>query len=142
MARNIDHESPIQIAIFDYLKIQYPKALIFSVPNELASKVGGGGKSPAERERRQIIIRNVQAKAKKMGMLPGMSDLCMLLEGQFYAFEVKAKGNKQQPNQEDAEYAVDTNGGYYFVVRSMDDVKEAMRGVTLATDIEHRGEIG
>ena len=133
--------NPIQIDIGTYLKIQYPRALIFSVPNELASKVGGGGKTPAERERRQIIIRNVQAKAKKMGMLPGMSDLCMLLEGQFYAFEVKAKGNKQQPNQEDAEQAVDANGGYYFVVRSTDDVKEAMKIRKLGRGIENKGTI-
>ena len=142
MARNVDREGPIQKAIFTYLKTQYPKALIFSVPNELASKVGGGGKQESEKARRQIMIRNIQAKAKLMGMLPGMADLCMLLEGSFYAFEVKAKGNKQQTNQQDAEYAVDTNGGYYFVVRSIDDVKEAMQVRNLATDIPHRGEIG
>lgn len=142
MARNVDREGPIQKAIFTYLKTQYPKALIFSVPNELASKVGRVGKTESERARRQIMIRNVQAKAKMMGMLPGMADLCMLLEGRFYAFEVKAKGNKQQPNQEDAEYAVDTNGGYYFVVRSIDDVKEAVLGIMPTVEIEHRGEIG
>lgn len=122
MTRNINHEGPIQRAIFDYLKLQYPHALVFSVPNELASKVGGGRAGKA----RQITIRNVQAAAKKMGMLPGMADLCMLLDGQFFAFEVKAGRNKQQPNQEAVEYLVDANGGYYYVVRSIDDVKEIM----------------
>ena len=128
MARNIDREGPIQTDICGYLKLQYPRALIFSVPNELASKVGGGGKSPAERQRRQNMIRNTQAKAKAMGMLPGMADLCMLLDGRFYAFEVKYGKNTQQPNQEAAERAVDANGGHYFVVRSIQDVQDAMGG--------------
>lgn len=127
MARNIDWESPIQTAICSYLKLQYPRALIFSVPNELASKVGGGVKTQAERARRQNMTRNTQAKAKAMGMLPGMADLCMLHDGQFYAFEVKHGKNKQQPNQVDAERSVDINGGRYFVVRSIDDVQDAMR---------------
>jgi hypothetical protein len=141
LARNIDHESPIQISIFDYLQCQYPRALIFSVPNELASKVGGGGKTPAERQRRQNMIRNVQAKAKKMGMLPGMGDIAMLHDWVFYVFEVKAKGNYQQPNQKAVQATTEANGGHYFVVRSIDDVRKAMKSVTLTTDIEHRGAI-
>jgi hypothetical protein len=122
MARNVDREHPIQCAIVDYLKIQYPKALVFSVPNELASKVGGGERSA----KRQTIIRNVQVKAKRSGMLPGMADVCMLLDGRFYAFEVKAPGNYQQDNQRDAQAAVEANGGVYAVVRSIDNVKAVL----------------
>ena len=88
------------------------------------------------------MIRNIQAKAKKMGLLPGMADLCMLLGGLFFAFEVKAKGNYQQPNQKDAQAVIEANGGYYFVVRSVDEAIAAVRSVQLVTDIEHRGVIG
>lgn len=138
MARNIDRESPIQRSGFQYLKAKYPRALIFSVPNELASKVGGG----VDGRKRQQMIRNIQANAKKMGMLPGMGDLCMLLNGRFFVFEFKAKGNYQQANQKAAEALVDANGGYYFVVRSIDDIQEALDRVLLVTDIPHRGKIG
>lgn len=122
MARHIDREGPIQKAVAQYLKIKYPASLVFSVPNELASKAGGGKTTKA----RQNIIRNVQAQAKKMGMLPGMADICMLYEGCFYAFEVKAKGNYQQDNQKAAQARVEANGGVYAVVRSIDDVKAVL----------------
>ena len=137
MARNKDVEGPIQQSVFDGLQCQYPKALIFSVPNELASKAGGGKDGKA----RQHMIRNIQAKAKKMGLLPGMADLCMLLEGLFFAFEVKAKRNYQQPNQKDAQAVIEANGGYYFVVRSVDEAIAAVRSVQLVTAIDHRGSI-
>jgi len=139
MGRNKDREGPIQKAIVDFLKKQYPRGLIFSVPNELASKVGGGDYTPAGKIKRQKMIRNVQAKAKELGMLPGMSDLCLLLDGMFYAFEVKAEGNKQQPNQKMAQINIEANGGVYAVVRSIDDVQDVMRGHTAI--IEHRGTI-
>jgi len=135
MGRNIDREGPIQKACYQFLRTQYPHALVFSVPNELASKVGGG----SDGKKRQSVIRNVQVNAKKMGMLPGMGDLCMLNSGRFYVFEIKAKGNYQQNNQKDVERVVDANGGYYFVIRSIDDLKEAL-GLR-ATIVPHRGTI-
>lgn len=122
MTRNVDREGPIQSAIVQFLRTQYPRALVFSVPNELASKAGGG----QDRASRQITIRNVQAKAKTMGMLAGMSDLCALIDGRFYAFEVKAKGNGQQATQEAVQEIVERNGGIYAVVRSIDDVKAVL----------------
>lgn len=120
MRRNIDREAPIQRSIVQYLRAQYPHSALFSVPNELASKVGGRGKD------RQRIIRNAQANAKRLGMLPGAPDLCMLHDGTLYAFEVKAEGNYQQKNQKAAQARFEANGGKYFVVRSIDDVREAM----------------
>lgn len=117
-----DVEGPIQKSIVKYLRTQYPGALIFSVPNELASKAGAG--LPVHK--RASVIRNIQAKAKSQGMLPGMSDVCMLLDSRFYAFEVKAKGNYQQDNQKDCQRVTEANGGVYAVVRSIDDVKAVM----------------
>lgn len=131
MPRNIDREGPIQRSIVQYLHRQYPSALIFSVPNELASKVGGGMSGKKQQDR----IRNVQFAAKKMGMLPGMADVCLLYQGRFYAFEVKAEGNKQQPNQEAVEALCDANGGRYYVVRSIDDVKEALGPVHPVSEV-------
>lgn len=122
MARNIDREGPIQAAIVEYLRIQYPNALLFSVPNELASKVVGWMKGKDMRGRHA----GAQKKAKAQGMLAGMADICFVADGVFFAFEVKAKGNYQQPNQKAAQLRVENNGGHYFVVRSIDDVKAAI----------------
>lgn len=133
---SVDREGPIQRSIVEYFRAQYPKGFLFSVPNELASKAGGGQKGKAAQDR----IRNVQAAAKRLGMLPGAPDLCLLLDGIFYAFEVKAEGNRQQQNQMDAEYACVANGGRYFVVRSVLDVQEVMAAHN-PTILEHRGQI-
>ena len=130
MARNVDREGPIQAAIVQFLRLQYPNALLFSVPNELASKAGGGKQGAA----RQTMIRNVQARAKKAGMLPGMADLGFLIGGQFYAFEVKADGNYQQQSQKDVQAKVQANGGIYAVVRSIDDVREVLARPRLLDD--------
>lgn len=120
MARQTDREGPIQAAIVSYLRTQFPHACMFSVPNELASKVGAGRKD------RQKAIMLAQARAKKQGMLPGAPDLVMIHQGEFYAFEVKAEGNYQQQNQKAAQASIEANGGRYFVVRSVDDVAEIM----------------
>lgn len=117
-----DIEGPIQKAIVKYLRTQYPGALIFSVPNELASKAGAG----LPKWKQQQTIRNIQARAKDQGMLPGMADLCMWWNGQFFAFEVKAKGNYQQDNQKDCQRVTEANQGVYAVVRSIDDVQAVM----------------
>jgi|GEM_PF-2627932 hypothetical protein len=122
MTRNIDREGPIQAAIVQFLRTQYPRALVFSVPNELASKAGGG----QDRAKRQATIRNMQARAKTQGMLVGMSDIGLLMGGQFFALEVKAKGNGQQPSQKAVQEIVERNGGIYAVVRSIDDVKAVL----------------
>lgn len=121
-----DREGPIQIAICTFLKTQYPSALVFSVPNELASKAGAG----LPKWKQATTIRNIQSKAKKMGMLPGMGDLCMLWNGLFVVFEVKAPGNSQQDNQKTAQEVVELNGGTYAVVRSIDDVRSVMSDLT------------
>ncbi len=137
MTRNIDREGPIQTAIVQFLRTQYPRALVFSVPNELASKAGGG----QDRAKRQATIRNMQARAKAQGMLAGMSDIGFLMGGRFFALEVKAKGNGQQPSQKAVQEIVERNGGIYAVVRSVDDVKAvlaAQRGRDGYADLHRR----
>jgi hypothetical protein len=124
MARNIDREGPIQAAIVAFLRLQYPRAYLSSIPNELASRAGGGKDKAA----RAHTIRNVQAKAKVQGMLPGAPDLIFAHQGRVYGFEVKAEGNRQQPNQKEVQAICEANGITYAVVRSVDDVKEVLTG--------------
>ncbi|MAM60844.1 VRR-NUC domain-containing protein [Maritimibacter sp. UBA3975] len=108
-----DREGPIHKACLDYLRTQYPRALIHHSPNENSMT----GKDVA-----RLISKN-----KDMGMMPGFPDILMLHNGRFYGFEVKAEGNTQQENQKDAQRLIEANGGVYAVVRSIDDVMEVMR---------------
>lgn len=108
-----DREGPIHRACLDYLKTQYPRALIHHSPNENSMK----GKDVA-----RLIAKN-----KDMGMVPGFPDIVMLHKGRFYAFEVKAEGNTQEDNQKATQRVIEANGGLYAVVRSVDDVVETMR---------------
>jgi len=118
-AAKVDREGPIHRSILAYLRKVMPDALIFHPANEIASKIPG-----ATPKQRMLS----QSRAKALGMLPGIPDLIVLHQGRFIAFEVKAEGNYQQPNQKAVEALVDANGGYYFVVRSIDDVKDVLDG--------------
>ena len=112
MGRNVDREGPIQRAILEYLRLRYPHAAIHASPN--ANTMKG----------RNVML--MIAKQKSLGMRPGWPDIEMIHEGRFYAFEVKAEGNRQQDNQKDVERDLRAAGGFYAVVRSVDDVIETM----------------
>lgn len=114
MAKNTDREGPIHLAILGYLRAHFPRALIHHSPN--ANTMQGPQ------------VQRLIAKNKYMGMVPGFPDLLMLHDGICYGFEVKAEGNYQQPNQKDVQALFDTNGGRYFVVRSVEDVAEVLQG--------------
>lgn len=73
-------EDDLQIAVMDYLRLQYPKAF--------AMHVGNGGK------------RNIReaARLKRMGVTKGVSDI-LILHGNNAALELKIKPNKPTPEQ-------------------------------------------
>lgn len=110
MRRNL--EGPIHGAILTYLRRQYPQAVIHHSPNE--TDVRG----PA--------IARAIAKQKMMGMLVGFPDLIMLHEGRLYTFEVKAEGGRTSEAQKAVGEAIVASGGFWAVVRSIDDVREKM----------------
>lgn len=115
-----DREGPIHKAILRYLGT-IRGAFVFHPANEIASKaLRGFG------QRGQQAAMRAQVKAKALGMVPGIPDLVMVLDGQAYAFEVKAEGNYQQPNQKAVMEAWRAAGGFYAVVRSIDDVRESL----------------
>lgn len=118
----MDREGPIQRAIVQFLRLKYPRAFLFSVPNELASRAGGERNDAS----RSAAIARAQANAKQLGMLSGAPDLIMLHGARVYAFEVKAEGGRQSAAQKAAQAACEANGGTYAVVRSIEDVKEVL----------------
>jgi len=110
MRRNL--EGPIHAAILAYLRRQYHGAVIHHSPNQ--TDVSG-----------KLIARTI-AKQKMMGMVVGFPDLMMLHKGRFYSFEVKAEGGYASPAQKAVGEAIIASGGYWVVVRSIDEVKEKM----------------
>jgi len=110
MRRNL--EGPIHQAILGYLRLQYPQAVVHHSANQ--TDVRG-----------QAIARAI-AKQKLMGMVVGFPDLMMLHEGHFYGFEIKAEGGYASPAQRAVGAAIIVAGGYWAVVRSIDDVKEKL----------------
>ena len=98
-------EALIQVEIVKYL--QSEKIYFFSCPNEAA----GGNK-----------VRSMQMVS--MGMRSGVSDLIVFLpSGEIIFVEVKAPKGKQSDRQKKFEKRVTDYGYKYFLVYSVNDVK-------------------
>ena len=105
-------ERSIHLAVLGYLRAVLPGALVHHAAQGLDI--------PGPAAARAV------AKAKHMGMLPGWPDLEVLHRGRFLAFEVKAEGGRLSPAQSDVRAAMEAQGVPYAVVRSIDDVREAL----------------
>ena len=126
MGKRIDREGPIHIACLQFLREVLPGALIHHSPNEMPV-AGASQKSKA-------IAQN---KAKGLGMQPGWPDLEVFYRGLPLMFEVKAEGGTMSKAQRSVCDAFVAQGVHYAVVRSVDDVKEALDD----WGIEYRGVI-
>jgi sRNA-binding regulator protein Hfq len=89
------------------LKHQSPRCAIFSIPNEAQ------GKS-------EMMYK------KAIGLLPGASDLQVLLPNRCIFVEVKTEIGKQSEKQKDFEKTVTDLGFEYYLVRSLDDFKRIL----------------
>lgn len=58
----------------------------------------------------------------------GSPDVVCLYKSKFIAFEVKRPKEKQEPEQIKVENEIKQAGGYYFVVRSVGEVKDILGG--------------
>ena len=113
MAR-IDRETPVQIAIVDYLRLQYPSWIVHHAKGEINKR----GKS--------IAIE--LAKAKRKGAIAGFPDLVVLAPmpiGPLF-FEVKAEGNYASDPQKILHAKMKALGYRVAVVRSIDNVKDKL----------------
>ena len=102
-------EARIQMEIVMWFRSHHNRTgLMFAVPNETSN------------------VKELMAK-KATGLLPGVSDLVVLLEGGRVLFvEVKTLTNKQQPNQIKFQDNCERLGFNYFVVRSLNEFKEIL----------------
>ena len=107
-------ETLLQIQIVEYLSLiaQKNDFIFFSIPNE-GAMTGAGGKMPFA----------LMTTLKKMGMLPGVPDLCIIKNGRAYFMEVKTQSGKISSQQMVIHEALYSKGVHCSVVRSLEDVK-------------------
>lgn len=78
-AKKIKRQNPedkLQMAVIEYIRMAYPKAIIVSTYHNGARQTS----------------RRVRQKAKQMGVVGGIPDLLIFHSGKFLALELKAEG--------------------------------------------------
>jgi hypothetical protein len=89
-----------------------PDSFMFAVPNQRGT-----------RKKFEMGI------LKALGVRAGTPDLVILHRGRFFGLEVKApQGGRLSDNQADAADAIVNAGGFYSVVRSVEEVERCLRG--------------
>lgn len=123
MGKRRDIEGPIHRSILSLLETILPGALVHHSPNEFPGK--------------GEMVKRAISKAKWNGMKPGYPDLICHHQGRTFGLEVKPEGGSLSDYQKGVRDAFDANGIPYAVVRSKEDVFEALE----EWGIEHRGQI-
>jgi hypothetical protein len=129
MGKRVDREGPVHRACLQYLETVLPGAIVHHSANEIPIR----GRN-AER---------AVAKAKWNGMKPGYPDLIAHYRGWTLGFEVKAEGGRMSPEQNAIRDQFEAQGIPYAVVRSIEDVREALNEwrVPFTEKIPMRGAI-
>ena len=127
----IDRETPIQVAIVQWLEKQFPDWIVHHCKMEINKR----GKAI------QIEI----AKAKRKGSKVGFPDLLVLPWAHIgpLFLEVKAEGHYASTAQKDMHQHLRTLGYRVAVVRSIDDTREALAswGISTADEAPMAGQI-
>ena len=116
MGKRTDRESPIQIAIVQWLRAVLPPGCIV---HHARGEINKRGKS----------VMMELAKAKRKGAMAGFPDLVVLPYsacGPIF-FEVKAEGQYTSKSQKEMHAALRNLGYPVDVVRSIDDVRECLQ---------------
>lgn len=96
-------EGDIQQACVNWFRYTYQNYIIFATPN-------GGTRNARE-----------AAQLKKEGVMSGVSDLIIVIEGAVLFVEMKTKTNKQTRKQEAFQKAVERLGHRYVVCHSLQE---------------------
>ena len=111
MAKRNYPEEDLQIACVRWFNFAHPKIWIYHSPN-------GGFRNKFE-----------AARFKKMGVRPGVADLCLLYDGTAHFFELKSKDGRLTAEQKAfGEYCL-ANGFSWVIIRSFDEFKETVERI-------------
>ena len=124
MTRRAQPEQAIHVAVLDYLRMVLPGALPSHSPNEFA------GSGPE--------IARQMAKHRWMGTCKGWPDLEVALPGgMMLFFEVKSSKGRLTDDQAAVIDKLDAMGHLVAVVRSVDDVRRALKAWGVPTKERH-----
>jgi penicillin-binding protein-related factor A (putative recombinase) len=70
-------------------------------------------------------FRTEQGRYVRTGT-PGLSDICAIYKGVFYAFELKTATGRMSQSQKAFQAKLEAAGGRYVLCRSVGDLKEAL----------------
>lgn len=116
------------------LKHHTPRLMLFTVPNEIAMKVGGIllsiGVSNTIVDK---VVAIVSSSMKSVGLLPGVSDTVIVGNGRVFFVEFKLPTNYQQDNQKEFESRVTSLGHTYVVIKSLDQFQKFVKEVVCST---------
>ena len=113
----VDREGPIHRATLHYLRLALPPIsakTIHHSPNEMNIRANRKSKAIA------------QNKSKALGMKKGWPDIQFVHVGRFYTMEAKSETGRLSKEQKECRDAIEAAGGFYAVVRSVDDAKAAL----------------
>ena len=72
--------------------------------------------------------KRAAVRMKEQGMEAGEADLWFLINGQYYAMELKnGKAGRQSPEQKDFESRAIESGGIYVLVRDIEEAQKYLR---------------
>lgn len=100
------HESTLQKSCVKWFKLQYPKEIIFAVPN-------GSSRN---------LLEAVRLKAE--GTLAGVSDLIVIFPNKILFIELKYGKGKQTEHQLLFEQKIKSKGFDYYLINSFESFKE------------------
>lgn len=101
-------ESILQSNCVKWFRYQYPKALIFAVPN-------GGSRNLIEAK-----------KLKKEGVMAGVSDLIVVFKNRMLFIEMKTEKGRQSKTQKEFQNRITALGYEYHICRNFDEFKSTI----------------
>lgn len=102
-------EHDLQVSVARFLSLALPAdAVWFHVPN-------GGHRSKAS-----------AGKMKAEGVIAGVADCLVIYRGQAIGIELKTLKGRLSPQQKSWASSFERAGGWYYVARSIDQVKEIL----------------
>lgn len=128
---NFSHDRLLQ-ECFNYLWNTYPilRRKFWHTPNEIKPIKGESRTSHAMR----------LAKAKAIGVLPGVLDLVLYFRGILYIFDVKLAGDSIKPAQRSFIDAICSEGGQFFEINNLADFKAYIDEIMMKHNVDRKKE--
>ena len=85
------------------------------------------------------IVRGNPAKGKTFftpNPCPGLPDIIVIIKGRFVGLEIKQPKGRQSSEQKTFEQAIKKAGGFYFLIRSLDEAIQAIESIKHLTEID------